>query len=174
MTSTDLEIPARLARRPRNHAGYVVPWFVGWVDGEPDFRVMDLDHLFLAVRLRLCWLCGEALLANPNKRRREGRMPEGAVDPAGIMLKRNPGVALLWSTRKYQLFRDGQGGVLFDIGEPTDVRWYVEGRPARRGEVLESIESGLPSLRQLAEEEGAKATAELDRRVIRALALVPA
>lgn len=36
----------------------------------------------------------------------------------------------------------GQGGTLFDIGEPTEVWWWCEGRDATQAEVLASIESG--------------------------------
>jgi hypothetical protein len=50
-----------MARLPRDRRGYLVPWFVGYVNGEPDFRVMDARKATLAVRERLCWLCGQPL-----------------------------------------------------------------------------------------------------------------
>jgi hypothetical protein len=65
---------------------------------------------------------------------------------AGTMLTRNPGVTLLWTTRGYTVFDDGRGKPLLEIGEPTAVAWYSQGRPATRAEVIASIESGLPLL----------------------------
>lgn len=56
--------PPRIARLPRNHAGYPVPWFVAWIDGVPDFRVVRAGGLDDAVRFGTCWLCGQKLGAN--------------------------------------------------------------------------------------------------------------
>jgi len=53
--------PPRIARLPRNKAGYRVPWFVDYVNGEPDFRIADTRKMRGAVMLRLCWLCGGPL-----------------------------------------------------------------------------------------------------------------
>jgi len=50
-----------MARLPRDRRGYLVPWFVGYVNGEPDFRVMDGAKATQAVREKLCWLCGQTL-----------------------------------------------------------------------------------------------------------------
>jgi len=45
----------------RNRQGYVVPWFVAGDlrDGDRDFRVMGPDRWSDAVKLKLCWLCGQ-------------------------------------------------------------------------------------------------------------------
>jgi hypothetical protein len=71
-------------------------------------------------------------------------------------------------------FRDGSGGVLFDIGTPTRTLWFAQGREATRDEVLASIETGLPILREVAESEGDEAVAALERMTYDAMALVPA
>lgn len=112
-------------------------------------------------------------LSRPHARRREDNLPDKGVEAPGIALKRNPGVALVWTTRGYKPVPDGQGGVLFQIGDPTDVRWYAEGRSATREEVMASINSGLPSLRELAEQERG-GIAALERQTAEALELVPA
>jgi hypothetical protein len=44
---------------PIEARGYPVPWFVQWVDGAPDFRIMDRRKWGLAIRFGNCWLCGE-------------------------------------------------------------------------------------------------------------------
>lgn len=113
-------------------------------------------------------------LTNPKKRRREGGKPEEVVSPAGEMITRNPGVALVWASMRWKPVSDGRGGVLFDIGEPVSVRWFAEGRPATRDEVLASIESGLPLLREMAEADGPEAEALLGVMHSVALGLVPA
>jgi hypothetical protein len=110
-------------------------------------------------------------LANPNMVRRErGLVEMGRVEPAGVMITRNPGVALVWSTRTWAPFK-APGGALFNIGDPTAVRWYAHGRVATRDEVLAAIDAGLPALREIAEAEGAGA--QLDGELARALELVP-
>jgi hypothetical protein len=39
--------------------GYPVPYFVAWVDGKPDHRIMDAQKLPAAVKRGLCWMCGQ-------------------------------------------------------------------------------------------------------------------
>jgi hypothetical protein len=93
-------------------------------------------------------------------------------EPPGLMIRRNPGVCLVWSTREYRMIR-APNGVLFRVGEPTAVRWFAEGRQATRAEVLASIESGLPILREAAERDGPPALAMLAGMTGRAMSLVP-
>jgi hypothetical protein len=218
---TGIEMPERIARLPRDHRGYPVPWFVAWLDadgapveighGTPDFRVIRPGAMASALR-GACWICGGRLganrtfvigpmcavnrnsaeppshhacahyaaracpfLARPHARRRENAMPGEAVEAPGIMLRRNPGVTLLWTTRRYHPYRDPiTGGVLFEIGVAERVEWIAEGRAATRDEVMASIDSGLPALREVAEQEGPPALRELDRYVAEAMPLVPA
>jgi hypothetical protein len=112
-------------------------------------------------------------LANPTMKRRERGLPDNYVDPAGVMLLRNPGVALVWVTRNFSTFR-APGGYLFDIGEPTQVSWYAQGRSATRAEVMASIDTGLPALQEAADAEGRKARQELDDHLAAAMRLMPA
>lgn len=112
-------------------------------------------------------------LATPQMTRRDRHMPEGTAEPPGIMLRRNPGVALVWVTgyRSWSTRRDGSG--LFDIGNPKRALWFAQGREATRAEVLASVDSGLPILRELAEQDGPDAVAELERMHATALAYLP-
>lgn len=67
----DVPVPLRLQGRPRDHRGYIIPYFVAWVDedgkqvpqglGTPDFRVMDHHRWARCEHHRFCWLCGEKL-----------------------------------------------------------------------------------------------------------------
>jgi hypothetical protein len=50
-----------MAHLPISDKGYPVPWFVEWIDGKPDFRIMDADKLIDAVRYKRCWVCGGTL-----------------------------------------------------------------------------------------------------------------
>lgn len=54
-------LPPRMAGLPIDHRGFPVPWFVAWVDGEPDHRVVDPKKLQAAVGLGRCWICGGPL-----------------------------------------------------------------------------------------------------------------
>lgn len=192
-------MPARVAALPVDpQRGLPVPWFVQWIDGKPDFRVVDSRKFAEAVRFDKCWICGQhrgrfgsfvigpmcsvtrtnseppchlecatyaamtcPFLVKPHMRRREAGLPDGIKEAAGCGLKRNPGVACVWTTREWKLFGDGNGGVLWRMGDPSEARWYAEGREATHAEVEESVRSGLPLLR--ADEEGPEATAELAR-----------
>lgn len=92
-------------------------------------------------------------MARPHAKRREAGMPDQSLSqPAGIHLERNPGVALIWTTRSFKPF-SAPGGVLFDLGPAESMEWYAEGRAATRAEVDASIASGLPSLVQMAKED---------------------
>lgn len=202
--------PPRIARLPRDR-GYPVPWFVAWIDGVPDFRVVGPGKLENAMRYRRCWICGNPLgryvtyvvgpmcavnrvssepgshrecaeyaaracpfLVRPHMVRREAGKPEEAVEPAGVMLRRNPGVALVWTTDHVRQKPVPGGGFLLDLGEPRSVAWYAEGREATHAEVMASIESGIPTLQEMAEQEGPAAVAELHRLVTEAIQLLPA
>jgi hypothetical protein len=113
-------------------------------------------------------------LSKPKAKRREGNMPEEAAEPAGNAIMRNPGVTCLWFCRGYSLFNDGRGGMLIRLPNPSQVRWYAEGRKARRAEIVESIETGLQFLKELAEQQGPEALKELERVKRVGMRFVPA
>jgi hypothetical protein len=55
-------LPARLqAHLPIDDRGYPVPWFVAWIDGKPDHRIVDEAKLHEAIRAGRCWVCGQQL-----------------------------------------------------------------------------------------------------------------
>ena len=116
-------------------------------------------------------------LTMPRMRRNEKDMPEGH-SVAGIAIKRNPGVVVLWTTRNYRRRRDPNGmGLLFDLELlPERVEFFAEGRSATRKEIMESMNTGMPILRGMADQDRhpADAHAELDLRWDRAIKLVPA
>jgi hypothetical protein len=107
--------------------------------------------------------CACPFLVRPHARRREGNMPEDAREPAGIGIRRNPGVALVWASSTWTRFRAPDGGWLFNIGDPAEILWLAEGRLAHRAEVEESIRTGLPALQELADLQGPEACAALAR-----------
>jgi hypothetical protein len=92
---------------------------------------------------------------------------DGSKQLPGIALRRNPGVAMVYpvgvgTASAYPI----EDGWLFNMGEPIRrVRWFCEGRDATREECEHSIETGLPALMAVAEQEGPDAVAELERRV---------
>lgn len=108
-------------------------------------------------------------LSKPHMVRRENDLPAMAPS-AGIAIRRNPGVTCLWSCRAFKPFANN-GGALFKLHEPFRVDWYAEGRPATREEVLASINSGLPILREIALKDGDEA--ELDRMTADAMRFLP-
>jgi len=108
-------------------------------------------------------------LINPRMRRREDNLPE-KQEPAGLMLEHNPGVTLVWITRRWNVVHELNGD-LFEIGTPTKALWYKEGRAASRSEVEAAIDNGFPLLRQYAKSK--KDLAELENQRIAAMKLLP-
>jgi hypothetical protein len=203
-------MPDRIARLPRDERGYPVPKFVLYVNGKPDFRIMDQRHWVNCVNNRMCWVCGGILgryftfvlgpmciinrttseppchlecteysvvvcpfLAIPNMRRIEAGMPAEAQS-AGIMIKRNPGVTALWTTRGYHLFTT-KTGPLIQIDDPASVTWHREGREATLAEVAASIQAGMPFLLDAAkgDQNPDAALAELERLIKHAAQYMP-
>jgi len=206
-----IPLPARMQHLPISATGYPVPWFVAWLNGEPDFRIADAPKVARAVRAKLCWLCGQTLgrhlafvigpmcavnrvsseppchrdcaeyaikacpfLVRPRMRRNDKDRPAERFEPGGIMIRRNPGVTLVWITKSYQLFKPPNGGVLFEIGAPETLHFYSEGRRATREEIMASIDSGLPALRRVAEIEGQDAIVALEHQLRAAMSLIDA
>lgn len=198
------ELPPRMRKLPLDARGYPVPWFVAFIDGKPDFRVIRENGVPDAHNHRLCWLCGEKrgtyqafvvgpmcginrvsaeppahlecaeyavracpFLTRPLAERSKRDMPEHQA-PAGVMIERNPGVALLWVTKTYRPFRasaeaGGRAGVLFRLGDPTRVEFWAKGRRATRAEVDHSVATGIHLLEGPATAEGDEAVRELAR-----------
>jgi hypothetical protein len=71
MPTTEIQVPERMRKLPRDHRGFVVPYFVAWLDqggervepgtGRPDFRVIDRVAFKRCLNSRRCWLCGEPM-----------------------------------------------------------------------------------------------------------------
>ncbi|MEU6826986.1 hypothetical protein ABZ921_40805 [Streptomyces atriruber] len=111
-------------------------------------------------------------LTTPGMRRRDSNLPADASEPDGVMIRRNPGVAVVWVTNGWHTI---PGYRLFHLGEPAEVLWFAEGRPATRGEALAGIDSGMPILQAEAEQDPdpALAQAMLEVQYERALDLLP-
>lgn len=105
--------------------------------------------------------------------RREDETTQGWKS-AGISVRRNPGVTLLWTTPTWKPFSDGKGGILLELGEPTSTEWFHKGRAATRAEVEESVRTGLPALEEAARAEGAESLRELVAQHEAAKKLYPA
>ena len=84
-------------------------------------------------------------LTRPKAHRRESDLPDDMSMP-GCGIKRNPGVAALWTTRSYRVWKTHDGNFLITMGDPEHVEWWAEARQATYSEVAESIESGAPLL----------------------------
>jgi len=55
------DAPPEIARLPVEERGFPVPYFVTWIDGRPEFRGVDPDHVADADRRGVCWVCGGKL-----------------------------------------------------------------------------------------------------------------
>lgn len=112
-------------------------------------------------------------LTKPHMVRRENNMPpEEEQFTAGIAIKRNPGVSLVWVTRYYKAFPPPGGGVLFQIGEPIVMHCFFEGRRATPDEIRHSIKTGLPTLEETARAQGPIVELELKTAIERGMRLL--
>jgi len=102
------DMPTTMKLLPRDDVGRPVPFFVQWIDGKPDFRVMNETNYRTAIKRRLCWVCGHKL---PSSQERLGKVEVMSAEPhtfvAGPMCLVNrvsaeppahPGCAM-WSAR---------------------------------------------------------------------------
>jgi hypothetical protein len=113
-----------------------------------------------------------------DRRNNDGLQERTRHNVAGELIDRNPGVTLLWTTKRFMVWRDDKGAPLIAVGDPTNIRWYAEGRPATRAEVEASVSSGLPLLERMALDEdqaegGNRAVVELARRRVQLEWLYP-
>lgn len=93
-------------------------------------------------------------LSRPAMERREGGEVYEQGTCAGVAIRRNPGVSILWMTKGYSLVEDGNGGVLFSVGAPFEIKPWAEGRTATTEEIAASFNSGLPILQKMAAQQG--------------------
>ena len=115
-------------------------------------------------------------LTKPMAVRNERDMPTDTINPAGDMIRRNPGCCALVTAVKWRVFdaHAGQPGKLIRIEDPVAVSWWAHGRTATRDEVWASIESGIPLLMGPAEAQGQAAVDELTRLINDAQTYLPA
>jgi len=154
-----------------------------WVCGEP----MGPDLCFVATPIcaiyrdapeppchRECGIFAAQacpFLTKPRMRRWESGMPEESVPAVGDV-DMSPGAAMLWITRSYRT-REVDDDIVFEMGEPVEVLWIVEGRDATRAEAWESIKDQLSELTEHAQKRGPQAVQDLRRRFVKSLDLLP-
>lgn len=54
-------VPDFLNHLKLDHRGYPVPYFVAYVDGKPDFRLLDAQKQSTCIDKQLCAICGKKL-----------------------------------------------------------------------------------------------------------------
>jgi hypothetical protein len=165
-------LPMRMKKLPLDARGYPVPWFVKWVEGKPNFRLIDPEKFIAAMRFNRCWVCGEGLGAKKtfvigplNILNRVNSEPPSHWECAAFAVTSCP--FLLLPKAQYQetenfaphqlmrnpgvsalwSTRDYQMSLhqgLIEFGEPSQVWWFAQGKLATRAQVIASLESGLP------------------------------
>jgi len=186
--------PDKMKRLPIDARGYPVPWFVAWINGEPDFRVIKPQATEIAHDKGLCWLCGGRMGSGPmctiNRVSPEPPSHLSCAEYAVVACpfltqpkmvrsprempteaKVPPGVMIERNpgvtciwTTRQYSLIEANGGMLFSMGPPDNVEWFSRGRHATWDEVNDAIASGMPILQKMAEEEGKDAEAELLKR----------
>lgn len=112
-------------------------------------------------------------LTKPQMVRRENDLPTLLPD-TGVALKHNPGVSLLWFVRDqtgYDIENYPEGKLWHFNREPAGVEWWFRGEAATRQQVLDAIEVGLPTIRELSKLDGSEPMMSL--WLARAMKLAP-
>lgn len=116
----DIPMPRGVAKLPLDRRGYPVPWFVQWIDGEPEFRIADSRKTRLAIEQSRCWVCGDliigkrAYLVGPMCAvNRTSAEPPGHVDCARYAAKACPFMARPHMRRR-------ENDLPVDLREATD------------------------------------------------------
>ena len=113
-------------------------------------------------------------LTKPNMNRNPRGLPFDREPPPGHMILDNkPSAIAVWITRRYPRMMQVDHGVLFMMHEPQEVRWYCNGKPAIRSEVLKAMSKSLAPFIEEARAEGADAQSYVMRQVERAGAYLP-
>lgn len=60
-TFRNIPIPRRMTTLRRTESGMPIPKFASWINGKPDFTVMDMTFMKSAITARRCGICGEPL-----------------------------------------------------------------------------------------------------------------
>lgn len=105
----------------------------------------------------------------PETKRRRANLAETRPAP-GFHVERNPGVACLWTSNGYRVFRSPHGGQghLLQLQEPYSVEWFAHGEPATRKQVDKALASGMELLTQMAAMDGPERFSLSDLLVARA------
>lgn len=191
-------LPARMKRLRVDERGYPIPWFVSYVDGRPEFRVYRVDKLLRANRSGLCWICGNKagrvhtfILGAVHALTRMTSQPPchaecarfavmtcpffaAPIDVRRSWSTRNPGVTCLWTTSAFRA-RYEDCGLMYRLGDPTQLEIYAEKRPATREEALAAMDAVMPMALQVADDEGLiRMRIDLEGAYCKMLPLLPA
>ena len=105
-------------------------------------------------------------LLDEERTRREHNL-EVADDPG--MIERNPGVSAIWVAKDFEVIRGMANKILFKLGNPRKVTWWKAGREATLREVEASVNSGLPILQEMADQDPQPGARKyLDKQLMRA------
>ncbi len=116
-------IPPRIAKLRMDARGYPIPWFVYWKNGKPDFRIVDAARVPLAIKRRLCWICGQhfdliescAFLVGPMSCiNRTSAEPPSHVECAEFAVRACPFLSLPNAQRRDAALPEGEE--LFEVG----------------------------------------------------------
>ncbi|MGB0799280.1 MAG: hypothetical protein ACPGRD_08175 [Planktomarina sp.] len=129
-----------------------------WVSGQPlgRFKAFCLGPMGVATRTSgdppvtreignwAVQICPYMLRARARRSETKAGLNELPHAGGSVTLTRNPGVVAVWVSKNSK-FEQGSG---FDIGDPVEVTWWCEGRPAVRADIEDSITHGFENAKK--------------------------
>src|SRR5262249_43089802 len=138
--------------------GFPVPWFVAWINGKPDFRIIDTPKIPKALRLDLCWLCGQTLgrfrtfvIGPMCMVNRVSSEPPSHIDCAEYAVKACPFLTHpqmrrneknLEEMRDLDIARD-PAGIMIERNPGVTALWTLKGDAENRGYRIERHDQGF-------------------------------
>lgn len=175
--------PATMRNLRFDSGGFPVPWNVAWTMGVPDHELMDTTKIAVAIKEHRCWECGEPMrrfktfvVTAADAIDRSSPHPPAHRDCAEYVttvLKRRPGVRVLWTTIGMQVYTTPAGAMRFRMADPVVAAWYCDGESANRETVMDAIAATARDLAKYAEANGIQAVMSLGTRTGLVVALAP-
>jgi hypothetical protein len=181
--SSASRLPPRLRKLKRDSRGQVVvPWWIAWDNGAPQYGKVGEGKARDAVRFSWCWTCGETLgrfkaftIKPDSVITRMAVEPPSHLDCALFMVQQLPpgsGVICVWVLVKIELF-NVKGGAAFRLTSPETVLWLKDGRTAPKADVEEAIQAANLLMQEAADKKGPEAVEALHTALYAALRHVP-
>lgn len=165
METTTVSPDSRMAGLPLDPAGHPIFWCF-----------LRENAVAIALNEKRCFFCGEKLgsyfafvIGSISTILRTYPQPPAhrlcalyaALAAEGTLLRRTSSISAVWLTQGYKPEALPDGRTRIQLGDPTEVLWFKQGREATEAEITEELETAYALLLDTAKAEGDRAVEAL-------------